>query len=184
MSSLTTLQIPLPWDEFDLPNPFSTRDTTLSTGEIGWAWDGPIPEFGIEPTPPIAGLPSEGWGLDHVVLLVPNLEDALETMTVVGHRPVLKVQVASRPAAFFRVGPLLEVIESPVRAASIYGIALVTTTPLEVVALQWRGLGRDVTDPKPAVQTGRRIMTVRATEIGLAVMSPDRAVSHPEHQVT
>jgi hypothetical protein len=27
------------------------------------------------------------------------------------------------------------------------------------------------------VQPGRRIMTVRATEIGFAVMSPDRAVT-------
>ena len=30
------------------------------------------------------------------------------------------------------------------------------------------------TDPKPAIQPGRRILTVRSVEAGLAVMSPDR----------
>jgi hypothetical protein len=73
------------------------------------------------------------------------------------------------------VGPLLEVIESPVRAPAVYGVALVTDEPLEVVALRWRSMGREVTDPKPAIQPGRRIMTVQSVEAGLAVMSPDRA---------
>jgi hypothetical protein len=87
------------------------------------------------------------------------------------------MQVGGRPAAFFRVGTLLELIESPARAPVIYGVALTTADSLEAVALRWRSLGHDVGDPKPAVQPGRRIMTVRAIEIGLAVMSSDRAVS-------
>jgi hypothetical protein len=36
-------------------------------------------------------------------------------------------------------------------------------------------MGRDVTDPRDALQPGRRIFTVRATETGFAVMSPDAA---------
>ena len=83
--------------------------------------------------------------------------------------------VRGRPAAFFRVGPILEVIESPVRRAALYGVVLTTEEPLESVVLRWRSMGRDVTDPKPAIQPGRRIFTVRATAAGLAVMSPDRA---------
>jgi hypothetical protein len=87
------------------------------------------------------------------------------------------MQVGGRPAAFFRVGPILEVIESPVRQPAIYGVALTSEESLETVALRWRSLGRDVGDPHRAVQPGRRIMTVRATEVGFAVMSPDRAVT-------
>jgi hypothetical protein len=57
----------------------------------------------------------------------------------------------------------------------LYGVALVTTEPLETVILNWRSRGLDVTDPTPAIQPGRRIFTVRGTAAGLAVMSPDGA---------
>lgn len=174
-SRLTTLRLPLPWDEFALPNPLRAGSTVLATGSIGWAWNGLVPWFGIEEIPAETGTPAPGWGLDHVVLLVPDLEEAVANMSVADLAPRLKVDVRGRPTAFFRVGPLLEVIESPVRAPAIYGVALVTDEPLEVVALRWRSMGRDVTDPKPAMQPGRRILTVRAVEAGLAVMSPDRA---------
>ena len=175
MSTLTSLRLPLPWDEFDLPNPLRTRSTVLTTGEIGWRWSEGSPAFGIEDIAPVEGEQVEGWDLDHVVLLVPDLDGAVDTLRVIGVSPRLKVDVRGRATAFFRVGPLLEVIESPVRAPSIYGVALVTEEPLEIVALRWRSMGRDVTDPKAAMQPGRRIMTVRAVETGLAVMSPDRA---------
>jgi len=174
-STLTHLRLPLPWDEFDLANPLRTRSTVLSTGEIAWAWDGTAPAFDVPVIEPIQGTTQEGWDLDHVVLLVPDLEDAIGVLAEADLSPRLRMEVRGRPTAFFRVGPLLEVIESPVRAPAIYGVALVTDEPLEVVALRWRSMGRDVTDPKPAIQPGRRIMTVRAVEAGLAVMSPDRA---------
>jgi hypothetical protein len=173
--TLTHLRLPLPWDEFDLPNPLRTRSTVLSTGSIGWRWEGPAPGFDIETVDPAEGTTAEGWDLDHVVLLVPDLEAAVEVLREAELHPRLKVEVRGRPTAFFRVGPLLEVIESPVRAAAVYGVALATEEPLEVVALRWRSMGRDVTDPKPAIQPGRRIMTVRSVEAGLAVMTPDRA---------
>lgn len=175
MSLLTTLRLPLPWNEFDLPNPLRTRSTVVATGDIGWAWSEGAPAFGIEEIRPVDGEPAEGWDLDHVVLLVPDLDEAIGTLRAVGLSSRLKVDVRGRSTAFFRVGPLLEVIESPVRAPSVYGVALVTEEPLEVVALRWRSMGRDVTDPRAAMQPGRRIMTVRAVEAGLAVMSPDRA---------
>ena len=175
MPTLTHLRLPLPWDEFDLPNPLRTRSTVLSTGSIGWRWDPEPPAFDIATIDAVDGTEAEGWDLDHVVLLVPDIEAAVAVLGEAGMSPRLRVEVKGRPTAFFRVGPLLEVIESPVRAPVIYGAALVTDEPLEVVALRWRSMGRDVTDPKPAIQPGRRIMTVRAVEAGFAVMTPDRA---------
>lgn len=175
-AALAALRLPLPWDEFDLPNPLQTRSTVLMTGDPAWGWEGGAPDFDIPSCDHESGTPAEGWDLDHVVLLVPDLEDVVATMGAIGCAPRLRMEVRGRPTAFFRVGPLLEVIQSPVRAPSLYGVALVTDEPLEVVALRWRAMGRDVSDPKPAIQPGRRIFTVRAVEAGLAVMSPDRAI--------
>lgn len=174
MATLTGLRLPLPWDEFDLPNPLQTATTVLMTGETAWEWDD-APDVAIPSIVSSPGDRAAGWDLDHVVLLVPDLATATAAMEHIEQPARLVMEVGGRPAAFFRVGPLLEVIESPVREAVIYGVALSTEEPLETVALRWRALGRDVTDPKPAAQPGRRIMTVRATEAGLAVMSPDRA---------
>ncbi len=174
---LTAVRVPLPWDEFALPNPLQTRSTVLLTGEIAWAWEPAAPDFGIDACEGVVGTTADGWDLDHVVLLVADLDEAVATMQGIGADPRLRLTVRGRKTAFFRVGPLLEVVESPVRAPALFGVALVTDEPLETVALRWRSLGRDVTDPRPAMQPGRRIMTVRATEAGLAVMSPDRAVA-------
>lgn len=174
MATLTALQLPLPWDEFDLPSPLQTRSTTLIEGPPAWAWDTTAPQFPIEPCQLEPGASAEGWDLDHVVLLVPDLAEAISRMEAIDEKPRLRMPVNGRPAAFFRVGPVLEVIESPVRQPSLYGVALTTDQPLEVLALKWRSMGRDVTDPKDAIQPGRRIFSVRATEIGFAVMSPDR----------
>lgn len=174
MAKLTALRLPLPWDEFDLPNPLQTRSTTLLEGPHAWAWDGDEPGFPIENCMTAAGTPADGWDLDHVVLLVADLADAIAEMATIGEAPRLRIEVKGRPTAFFRVGPVLEIIQSPVRQASLYGVALVTEEPLEVLALRWRSLGRDVTEPRDAIQPGRRILRVRATEAGLAVMSPDK----------
>ncbi len=146
----------------------------LFTGEPAWAWSGRAPSLGIPECEPESGGGLEGWGLDHVVLLVPDLDEAMGAFGEIGVVPRLKAAVRGRPIAHLRVGPVLEVIESPVRSPAVYGVALVTDEPLEVLALRWRSLGRDVADPQPARQPGRRILTVRALEAGLAVMSPDR----------
>lgn len=174
MATLTTLQLPLPLDEFDLPNPLQTGSTAILNGPPAWAWSDGAPGFPVEECPAISGTAADGWDLDHVVLLVDDLDAAIDTMAAVGESPRLRLDVKGRPTAFFRVGPLLEVVESPVRQPALYGFALVTDEPLETVALRWRSMGRDVTKPRDALQPGRRILTVRATETGFAVMSPDR----------
>ncbi len=175
MPTLTTLQLPLPWEDFDLPSPLETRSTVLVDGPPAWAWSEATPDFPVAGCEVAAGTPAPGWDLDHVVLMVPDVAEAVATMAEIALAPRLRMDVKGRPTAFFRVGPVLEVIESPVRGPSLYGVALVTEEPLEVVALRWRSLGREVTDPRDALQPGRRIFTVRATEAGLAVMSPDVA---------
>ncbi len=175
MATLRTLRLPLPWDEFDLPSPLQTRSTVLVDGPPAWRWDGPAPQFPIDRCPPGAGDRADGWDLDHVVLMVPDLAAAITTMEAIGEAPRLRMSVKGRPTAFFRVGPILEVIQSPVRQPALFGVALVTEEPLGTVVLRWRNLGRDVTDPRDAIQPGRRIFTVRATAAGLAVMSPDTA---------
>ncbi len=173
MANLTTIQLPIPWREFGLPDPLQTRTTCLVDGPAAWAWDPAGPDLGIAESASCTGESQEGWDLDHVVLLVPNMGDAIELLTPTLGKPRLRATVQGRATSFFRVGPVLEVIESPVRTAALYGVALVATEPLEAVVLNWRSRGLDVTDPRPAIQPGRRIFTVRGTVAGLAVMSPD-----------
>jgi len=87
------------------------------------------------------------------------------------------MEVQGRPAAFFRCGPVIEVIESPVRQASIYGIAVTAEDSLESLALSWKARGLSIGSIKAAVQPGRRIMTVRDLDAGFAAMSPDQATN-------
>ncbi len=178
-SSLVGIRIPIPWDAFGFPNPLATRSAVLDTGDPAWAWSGPAPGLGVSTCDPADGLAATGWDLDHVVVLVDDLDRAIAAMGEVGAAPRLRMEVKGRPAAFFRVGPALEVVQSPVRQAAVYGVALVTDEPLEVIALRWRSMGLEVGDPRPAIQPGRRILTVGALEAGLAVMSPDTAVGSP-----
>lgn len=175
VATLTTVQLPIPWDAFGLPTPLQTRSTCLVDGSPGWAWEPTGPDLSIPVVESRGGETAAGWDLDHVVLLVPDLEIAIAELADTAGAPGLRIEVKGRPTAFFRVGTSLEVIQSPVRAPALYGIALVTAKPLKVVALQWRSRGLDVTDPQPAIQAGRRIFTVKGTAAGLAVMSPDRA---------
>lgn len=177
MTILTTVQLPIPWDTFGLPTPLQTGPTCLVDGPPSWAWKPSGPDLGIPVVESCSGETADGWDLDHVVLLVPDIEATIDDLHKTVGSPRLRVKVEGRPTAFFRVGPLLEVVQSPVRNPALYGVALVTTQPLEVVTLQWRSRGLDVTDPRPAMQPGRRIFTVKGTEAGLAIMSPDGAGS-------
>jgi hypothetical protein len=120
------LSLPIPWSEFGFPDPFQTTNTALSFGDIGWSWEPKAPALPILASDRTVGESITGWDLDHVVLLVPEIEDAVRRLEDIGLAPRLRMEVRGRPTAFFRVGPLLEVIESPVRAPAIYGVALVT----------------------------------------------------------
>ena len=154
---------------------------TLTTGDPKWTWNPSAPAFEIHTMPPHDGEPVDGVSVDHVVLLVPELEAATNTLGRAGLVPRLTMEVGGRPAAFFRAGPVLEVIESPVRTASIYGIAVTTADPLETLALHWKSRSLSIGPIKKAIQPGRRIFTVHDLDAGFAVMSADRETTPPKH---
>ncbi len=168
---LVGVRFPIPWASFGLDAPFSARGTVVDEGPVAWAWEGETaPDFGIGSFAPPEASAVEGWQVDHVVLLVPSIEEAVADLVGAGCDLRLRMEVRGRPTAFFRVGTVLEVIETTVPVPGLYGLALATGEPLEEVAERWRAAGHDVSDPRDAIQPGRRIFTVRSLESGLVVM--------------
>lgn len=174
--TITALQLPIEWERFGWPEHPTLGGITLGTGDPKWAWEPSAPVFEIHTFDPPHGSVVEDFTIDHVVLLVPSLDRAIGTLDRVGLAPRLTMPVGGRPAAFFRIGPVLEVIESPVRQASLYGIAVTADEPIDSLAIAWRSRGLVIGDVKPAIQPGRRIFTVHDLDAGFAVMTPDRAV--------
>jgi len=172
-SSLTGIRLPIPWDDLGFPAVPLFDGVALTTGAPAWLWDGTAPRLGVPETPPVSGEAVEGWSLDHVVLLVPDIEVALAALEATGHSARLRMEVKGRPTAFFRVGTVLEVIETGVPFATLYGLALTTEQPLVEVVETWRHAGLNVGDPHDAVQPGRSIFSVADLDAGLAVMTPD-----------
>lgn len=167
-------RLPIDLGQLGFPDPARFGATVLASGRVGWAWDEPAPGFGIGSFSPPEATDVAGWGMDHIVLLVPEIEEAVAELRRCGADLRLRTTVRERPTAFFRVGTLLEVIQVGVEVPGIYGVALETEEPLEEVAERWRQDGFDVSDPRAAIQPGRRILTVRGLEAGLAAMTPDR----------
>ena len=177
MSTLTALQLPIDWSKFGWPKTPLLGDVALTTGDPKWAWAPGAPAFDVHTMKVPHATATPGFVIDHVVLLVPDLARAISRFGIIGMEPRLKMSVRGRPAAFFRGGPVIEVIESPVRQASIYGIAVSSEDSLGSLALAWKARGLSVGDVKDAIQPGRRIMTVHDLDAGFAVMSPERAMS-------
>ena len=166
------IRLPIDWHAFGLPDSFVVSGVVVGSGARGWAWKDRTPGLGVESVAVDDGESVPGWGLDHVVVLVPDLDDAIEVMAAASATPRKRVIVRERPTAFFLVGPLLEMIGEPsVDRALLWGIALETEAPLAAVAEAWRASGFDVSDPRPAYQEGRSIITVRDAGAGLAVMT-------------
>jgi len=172
--TITALAMPIDWERFGWPSTPSLGGITLVTGDPKWAWQPAAPSFGIHTMEPPHAEAVDGFTIDHVVLLVPSLDTAIGSLDRAGLTPRLRMEVRGRPAAFFRAGPVLEVIESPVRQASLYGLAVTAEAPLDALAISWRSRGLSVGDVKPAIQPNRRIFTVHDLDAGFAVMSPDR----------
>ena len=116
MAELTTIQLPIPWETFGLPPELQVGSTCLIDGPPAWAWDGPGPEIGIPFVATRRGDKAEGWGLDHVVVLVPDLELARRQFVAKLGAPRLNTTVNGRPTAFYRVGATAR--SDPVAGAS------------------------------------------------------------------
>lgn len=176
VGSIGAVQLPIDWTAFGWSESPRFGEVTLTTGDPKWSWNDAAPALPIHVFETAPGSPVESFDVDHVVVLVPDLDGAAASFSHVGLEPRLRMKVGGRPAAFFRAGPLIEVIESPVRQASIYGLALSTDLSLETVSLEWASRGLTLGEIKPAIQQGRRIMTVHSIEAGFALMSYDRDV--------
>lgn len=118
-------------------------------------------------------------GVDHVVVMTGSLERTCAAITAVTGAELKRIRDAGRGVrqGFHRLGSvILEVVERPDLEtsvpATIWGLVL-TVTDLDG-AVEW--LGPDaVGQPRPAVQSGRRIATISAAVgLGMAValMSP------------
>lgn len=144
--------------EVDLPGDVDGITTKPSTA--------PVPE---EPTHP-NGVVS----LDHVVLRSPDLDRTTEALGALGieARRTRDTSVGDRPIRqrFFRLGGvILELVGPPAPSgdgpASIWGYAFVS----EDIDASAAFLGDRCSEPKTAVQPGRRIATVRTRDLGISV---------------
>lgn len=179
MSRLTALQLPIDWTIFGWPEVPRLGDIALVTGDPKWGWEPAPPAFELYSMEAPSAAEVGGFHIDHVVLLVPELEGAISRFDRIGLHPRLRMEVAGRPAVFYRAGPVIEVVESPVRQASIYGLAVTADDSLESLAIEWKSRGLAIGDVKDAIQPGRRIMTVHDLDAGFAVMSRDAATQRP-----
>ena len=127
--------------------------------------------------------PNGAFELDHVVLMTAALErssDAVEAALGLPCKRIRETETVRQ--AFHRFadetdarGCIIEIVESPrVECTSLFGL-VVNVADLDAVCERW---GSDVIGtPKPAVQPGRRIATVRSTVglgVAVALMTPDR----------
>ena len=168
--TLIGVRLPIPWSGLGFTTPWLAGATVVDDGRVAWAWDSAVPDFGVAGVDPGEAAAVEGWDLDHVVLLVPSMDEAVAELRAVGADLRMRMEVRGRPTSFFRVGTILEVIEVGVPVPGLYGVALRTTEALEEVADRWREMGHDVSEPRDAIQPDRRILTVKGLDAGLAVM--------------
>ena len=137
-----------------------------------------LPTEVVAPPPPVlAEHPLGAIGLDHVVVVTDDLERTSAALADATGAPLKRVrEVGEIRQGFHRLGPLIvEVVERaglPPGPAAFWGLVL-NVEDLDVAAER---LGPElISPPKPAVQPGRSIATVRA-EAGLglpvALMTP------------
>jgi hypothetical protein len=144
------------------------------------ALDGLPTDAGATPTtaagaPPTAH-PNSAAGLDHVVIITPDFDRTAAALAA-ADIPLRRVRDAGRfRQGFRRLGPaILELVESPDAPpgpARFWGLTVIVT---DLDALK-RRLQDLLTDPRPAVQPGRRIAALR--EAGR--LSPRVAFMDPE----
>jgi hypothetical protein len=147
-------------------------------GVVGWSF------AGLEEAAPIDGVPTgestadvpEPWAhangstqLDHVVVSSPDSTRTTAALEQVG-LPAKRTRDIGRgmQQVFFRAGEVIIELVGPVLPngdgpAGFYGIA-VNVADIDATKA---GLGDRLTDPKDAVQPGRRIATLKTRDLGI-----------------
>jgi hypothetical protein len=149
-----------------------------SEGVVGWGF------AGLDEAAPIDGIPTTAvddigdppthangsTSLDHVVVSTPNSARTVAAIEAMGI-PARRTRDIGRgmQQVFFRAGEAIIELVGPVEPtgdgpAGFYGIA-VNVTDLDATKA---ALGDRLTDPKDAVQPGRRIATLKTRDIGIA----------------
>lgn len=112
--------------------------------------------------------------IDHVVLLSPDLDRTVASLSAVGADPRRErdAELGGQPMRqiFFRLGDvILEVVGSPATSSegpsTLWGITYVVADIDATAAF----FGDNTTPVKDAVQPGRRITTLRHRELGMSV---------------
>lgn len=152
------------------------------TGLVGWSLGGidatdldgiPTTISDVGPAAP-AVHPNGVTGIDHIVLLSPDLDRTVKALGDVGVQPRRERlgELGGRPIRqiFFRFGAvIIEVVGSPDTAgegpSSLWGITYLVTDIDETAAY----FGGRTTRVRDAVQPGRRITTVHHQEFGMSV---------------
>ncbi len=135
---------------------------------------------------PAPAHPNGALAIDHVVAVSPVLERSVQALQAAG-LDLRRIREQPTPAgaprqAFFRLGgEILEVVQEPdgvvergggaARPARLWGLAL----SVEDLDRAVEGLGPHVGSVRPAVQSGRRIATLRRSAglgVPVALMSP------------
>ncbi len=175
---------------------FDVRDGVVSLGEvtirleagtIGLALHGVdtdldgVAHVGAVPSSDVQAHPNGVSGLDHVVLSSGDLERTRTTLGRAGLelRRTRRIELpdGAREQSFYWLGRTLLELVGPVdqrddEPARLWGLALVTPD-LDATAAY---LGENCSDVRDAVQPGRRIATLRTTqlaiELPIAIMSP------------
>ncbi|MGP4053954.1 VOC family protein [Mycobacterium sp. 4D054] len=123
-------------------------------------------------------------GIDHVVLMSPDLDRTVTALIACGTRPrrTRDAELGGRPVrqVFFRLGEvILEVVGSPDTTgngpSTLWGITY-AVTDIEQTAAFFDGRTGPVKD---AVQPGRRITTLRNLEFGMSVRTAMISAPYP-----
>ncbi len=169
MSRLVAVRFPTLLPRLGIGLPARLAPLVVVEGEAAWAWDPDPPDLPIATfIPPRTTHTEAAWGVDHVVVTVPDLSAGIETLVAAGvdfRRTGLTAR--GQNAAFFLAGPVIEVIEVPGSITRLAGVAFETDLVLEVVAGRWAAAGLEPTTPHDAVQPGRRIMSLKGHRVAV-----------------
>jgi hypothetical protein len=151
----------------------------LRRGERAWAWRGHAPSAGVDSCAAVGpGARRVTFGIDHVVLLVPDLAAFARDGAPCPVRRQGTVQ--GRKRAFYVCGPaVLEAVEEPsVQTGALFGLCLDVADVLSV-ATEWSGKGLELSAVHAAEQDkkNRVIFNLRKQGVGLAVITRRKSKS-------